>query len=224
LRLRTAMPRTIIRISRCKASRHAQSVSQIIGKSDRATCWVRSEGVNRSQFVLQQGASQPHHGVSVIYVLDPARRSVETRSHCELEGLCFLATITSIHTGKRDRAAILRCAYELQSYLNFAKGVVIEGVQMLCPPDLTGRRSWSLETLVQIVCFRGVDTEDSAVVYETSVGTYKLGELDLRRKKTRHVWYSERHLRAHSPRASNHTHTVDTSEPQFYGSMLTDRA
>lgn len=172
--------------------------------------------------MLQQGASQTHDGVSVIYVLDPARRSVETRSHCEVEGLCFLATITSIHTGKRDRAAIVRCAYELQSYLNFAKGVVIEGVQMLCPPDLTGRPAWSLETLVQIVCFRGVETEDSAVVYETSMGTYKLGDLDLRRRKTRHVWYSERHLRAHSPRASNET--VDISEPQFYGSMLKDRA
>jgi hypothetical protein len=79
-----------------------------------------------------------------------------------------------------------------------------------------------LETLVQIVCFRGVDTEDSAVVYETSMGTYKLGDLDLRRRKTRHVWYSERHLRTHSPRASNQT--ADIIEPQFYGSMLKDRA
>nr|WP_234407615.1 hypothetical protein [Pseudomonas bohemica] len=132
--------------------------------------------------------------------------------------MCFLATITSIHTGKQDRAAIVRCAYELQSYLNFAKGVGIEGVQMLCPPDLTGRPAWSLETLVRIVCFRGVETEESAVVYETSMGTYKLGELDLRRKKTRQVWYSERHLRAHTPHVPDHA--VDISELHFYGSTM----
>lgn len=85
---------------------------------------------------------------------------------------------------------------------------------MLCPPDLTGRDFWSLEDLVQIVCFRGIETGDSAVVYRTSKGTYKLGELDLRRKKTRHVWYSENRLRAHTPRVSNRI--VDISELDLY--------
>ncbi|MDB1112839.1 hypothetical protein PL026_27445, partial [Pseudomonas extremaustralis] len=50
----------------------------------------------------------------MIYVLDPKSRDVHVGLHCEVEGICFLATITSIHTGKRDRAALIRCAYELQ--------------------------------------------------------------------------------------------------------------
>jgi len=46
----------------------------------------------------------------VIYVLDPATRAVHARSHCEIEGLCFLLTITPILVGKQDRMAIVRCA------------------------------------------------------------------------------------------------------------------
>lgn len=149
-----------------------------------------------------------------MYLHDPSRRATLTSSQCEVEGPCFLATISSIHTGKRNSAAIVRCAYELRHYLNLAKDVVIEGVQMLCPPDLTGRDVWSLEDLVQIVCFRGIETGDSAVVYRTSKGTYKLGELDLRRKKTRHVWYSENRLRVHTSRVSHRF--VDISELDLY--------
>ncbi len=205
----------------CNASRHTPPVNEIVPDAIEP-CWCRSHAVSRSLTRAAAGSQQTHDGVSVIYVFDPARSSVEANSHCEVEGLCFLATITSIHTGKRDRAAIVRRAYELQRYLNFAAGVTVEGVQILCPPELTGRSGWSLETLVKIVCFRGIDTEASAVVYETPMGTYKLGELDLRRNKTRQVWYSERHLRAHSPCVSNQTFNVN--EPQLYGSMLTARA
>lgn len=68
----------------------------------------------------------------VIYVLDPATRAVHARSRCEIEGLSFLLTITPIQVGKQDRMAIVRCAYELQHYLDCATGVTIEGVQMLC--------------------------------------------------------------------------------------------
>jgi len=134
-----------------------------------------------------------------------------------VEGPCFLATISSIQTGKRDRAAIVRCAYELQSYLNLATDVIVEGIQMLCPPNLTGRTAWSLEDLLQIDCFRGVETEDSAVVYRTSIGTYKLGKLDLRRKKTCHVWYSKQRLSAYIPQASNRV--LDMSEPHLYAAF-----
>jgi hypothetical protein len=156
------------------------------------------------------------NGVPVIYMLDPARRGVESRTHCEVEGACFLATITSIQSGKRDRAAIVRCAYELQTYLSCATGVVIEGVQMLCPPELTGRNVWSLEELVQIVCFRGVDTDESAVVYSTALGSYKLGSLDLRRKKTRHVWFSGQRLSSHVPRKT--TPSPSLGDLLLYGS------
>jgi hypothetical protein len=153
----------------------------------------------------------------VIYVLDPRSRAVHARSHCEVEGFCFLLTITSIQTGKRDRAAIVRCAYELQHYLNFAEDVLIEGVQMLCPPRVNGRQFWSLEDIIQIVCFRGAEADESAVVYKTASGTYKLGALDLRRKKTRHVWYSEDRLHAQAPQVSNRV--LNESELFLYANV-----
>lgn len=154
----------------------------------------------------------------MIYTLDPASREVHTMKQCEVEGLCFLATITSIHTGKRNRAVIIRCAFELHYFLRAATDVEVEGLQMLCPPTVTGRDLWSLEELLQIVFFRGVETEESAVVYRTSIGTYKLGNLDLRRKKTQRVWYSEQRLRSHTPQTSNPI--WDMSKPVLYASVL----
>lgn len=153
----------------------------------------------------------------VTYVLDHKSRDVRVGTNCEVEGLSFLATITSIHTGKRDRAALIRCAYELQHYLTLAQDVAIEAVQMLCPPDLTGLDHWSLEELVQIVCYRGIGTAETAVVYTTSMGTYKLGDLDLRKRKTRQVWYSEQRLRSHVPTASNRS--IELSEPYLYAAI-----
>lgn len=88
-----------------------------------------------------------------------------------------------MRTGQKDRAALIRCAYELHYYLQVAQDVVIEGVQMLCPPAVNGTSGWSLEDMLQIVFFKGVDSDQSAVLYRTAVGTYKLGDLDLRRKK-----------------------------------------
>lgn len=153
----------------------------------------------------------------MIYVLDPRTRTVHARSYCEVEGFCFLITITSIQSGKQDRAAIVRCAYELQNYLSCAEDVLIEGVQMLCPPSLNGREFWSLEDVIQIVCFRGAEADESAVVYKTATGTYKLGELDLRRKKTRHVWYSENRLHVRTPRVS--TRDLNDSELFLYAAV-----
>ena len=49
------------------------------------------------------------------------------------------------------------------------------------------------------------------------MGTYKLGELDLRRKKTRQVWYSEHRLRAHSPQFS--TRVVNKGELYLYAAV-----
>ena len=153
----------------------------------------------------------------MIYVLDPKSRAVHARSNCEVEGFCFLITITSIKTGKRDRAAIVRCAYELQNYLNFAQDVLIESVQMLCPPSVDGRGFWSLEDVIHVVCFRGAEADESAVVYKTATGTYKLGELDLRRKKTRHVWYSEHGLHARTPQVSDRV--LNESELFLYAAL-----
>jgi hypothetical protein len=153
----------------------------------------------------------------VIYVLDHKSRDVRVGLHCEIEGLCFLATITSIHTGKRDRAALVRCAYELQHYLAHAQDVSIMAVQMLCPPNLTGRDAWSLEELDQIICYQGIETDEGAVIYKTSMGTYKFGDLDLRRRKTRQVWYSEQRLNAHVPRFSERV--FDSDEPHLYAAV-----
>lgn len=150
-------------------------------------------------------------------MLNHASREISASSQCEVEGPCFLATITSMHTGKRNRVGVIRCAYELQRYLTCARGVRIEGIQMLCPPTLTGRDGWSLEDLVQIISFQGVETKESAVVYRTSSATYKIGSLDLRRKKTGRIWYSEQNLHSHIPQSSNPL--LDSSKPQLYASF-----
>lgn len=116
----------------------------------------------------------------------------------------FLLAISSTQPGMRDRAAIVSCAYELQYYMTIAEDIEINAVQMLCPPTLSVSGEWTLEDMEQITCFQGVETQASAVVYRTSQGTYKIGELDLRKKKTSRVWFSKKHLAAHHPRISGH--------------------
>lgn len=138
----------------------------------------------------------------MIYVLDSAVRTVRASTHCEIDGPCFLVTLTNLSTGKRDRSAIIECAYELRYYLQAAEDVVINQIQMLCPPVLTGRIGWSLEKLMSIDFFQGIEIDQSAVIYQTLVGTYKLGELDLRRKKNSENWFSEETLQTLRPRAS----------------------
>jgi len=162
------------------------------------------------------GAGELAAVCSLIYMLDPVSKAVQERSHCEVEGLCFLLTITSIQTGQRNRAAIVRCAYELQTYITCAKDVRIEEVQMLCPPSVNGSEVWSLEHLQKIVFFEGIETGESAVVYRTSDNTYKFGNLDLRKKKTRRTWYAEQHLFSRSNQQSNFI--LDMREPHFYAS------
>jgi len=101
-----------------------------------------------------------------------------------------------------DRAAMVSCAYELQHFMAAASDVTISRVQMLCPPALSRSGKWSLEDLHQITCFQGIATDKSAVVYRTSCGVYKMGELDLRKKKTTQVWFSQKRLENHRPRIS----------------------
>lgn len=87
-----------------------------------------------------------------------------------------------------------------------ASNVEISHVQMLCPPAITRSGKWSLEDLDRITCFQGVATEESAVVYRTSQGVYKMGELDLRKKKTSRVWFSKKRLENHCPTTSEPEH------------------
>ena len=129
----------------------------------------------------------------------------------------FLVTITPAQTGARDRAAMINCAYELKHYLSAATDVRIDHVQMLCPPTLTRSGGWSLEDLVDIVCFQGIGSEESAVVYRTSRGVYKLGELDLRKKKTRQTWYSKKRLADHRLKISKGS--SDSGDPQMYAPL-----
>lgn len=138
----------------------------------------------------------------MIFLFDPKQQEVRTWTHCEIEGPCFIATITSIRTGQRNRAAMVECAYELRHYLLTAKDVVVRHVHMMCPPSISGRSAWALEELESIVAFTGVDNDQSALLYRTSTASYKLGDLDLRRKKHSRVLFSTRHLKQHSPEAS----------------------
>lgn len=149
----------------------------------------------------------------MIFLFDRKHGEVRTWTHCEIEGLCFIATITSIRTGQRNRAAVVECAYELQHYLSNAKDVVVRHVHMMCPPSISGRSAWALEELESIVAYRGVDVDQHAVLYRTAVATYKLGELDLRKKKHTRILFSARHLERHSTRASNFPH--DDMEPRL---------
>jgi len=139
----------------------------------------------------------------VIFLFDPKHKEVRTWTHCEIEGLCFIATITSMKTGQRNRAAVVECAYELRHYLLTAKDVVVRHVHMMCPPSISGRSAWAMEELESIVAFNGVDVDESAVLYRTSVASYKLGELDLRKKKHSRVLYCARHLERYPPLASD---------------------
>lgn len=150
----------------------------------------------------------------MIILFDPKLKEVRTWTHCEIEGLCFIATITSMRTGQRNRAAVVECAYELRHYLLTAKNVVVNHVHMMCPPSLSGRSAWALEELESIVAFTGVNTDQSAVLYRTSVASYKLGDLDLRKKKHSRVLFSARQLEQHSPQ------TPDASDDGMYPQML----
>lgn len=153
----------------------------------------------------------------MIFLFDPKQKDVRTWTHCEIEGLCFIATITSIKTGQQNRAAMVECAYELRHYLSTAKDVVVRHVHMLCPPSISGRSAWALEELESIVAFTGVDNDQSAVLYRTSIASYKLGELDLRGKKHSRVLFSTRHLKQHSPVASDAPH--DESYPRMFAPL-----
>ncbi len=143
-------------------------------------------------------------GCSVILVFDPEQDKTRTWTHGEIDGLCFIATIRSLTTRQADRAAILGCAYELRHYMLTATNVSIRHVHMLCPPSISGRAFWTLEELESVVAFSGMDTNDNAVVYKTAVASYKLGDLDLRRRKKGRILFSTQQLLDHTPLYAAH--------------------
>ena len=112
---------------------------------------------------------------------------------------------------------MVSCAYELQHYLTIATDVEISDVHMLCPPALTGSGHWRLEELAQITYFQGVAPPDSAVLYRTSQGAYKIGELDLRKKKISRVWFSKKRLENLRPRISERV--CGSSDHQMYAPL-----
>lgn len=189
------------------------------GKPDTLECAASEVQHTSSIFYYQLPAKHAESRMvsQLIYVLDPTEQKVFTRSHCELEGIGFLLTITSAQTGKSDRAAMVSCAYELQHYMTAASDVEISHVQMLCPPALTRSDRWSLVDLDQITCYQGVTTEETAVVYRTAQGVYKIGALDLRLKKTTKVWFSKKRLANHRPRISESHRTA--SAPRMYAPL-----
>lgn len=65
---------------------------------------------------------------------------------------------------------------------------------MMGPPSISGRSAWGLEELESIVVFHEVDSDQTAVVYQTSIANYKTQS---------RVLYSARHLQRHSPEATN---------------------
>lgn len=150
----------------------------------------------------------------MIYLSESHTRTVRAGSYCEIEGLCFWVTLRSLTSGQSERAAVVENAYELNVFLTQATGVDIEKVQMLCPPSVTGRSHWTMEDLRKVVIHRGIESSKSAVVYETAVATYKLGDLDLRLRKRSHALYSAQILKARVPCAAIAQKSAE--EPELY--------
>ncbi len=154
----------------------------------------------------------------MILLYDATSREIKTWTHCELEGLCFFISIRCMHTGQQDRVAIVQCAHELRHYLEAAKDVEIHHVQMLCPPLISGQSQWTLEDLESVTIYTGVNIQENAVVYRTKERTYKLGELDLRRKKQSRRLYSSSRLSSRTSEPSDNLPAVQ--EVRLYSSFL----
>jgi len=153
----------------------------------------------------------------LIYLSESHSHTVRTGSYCEIEGMSFWVTLRSLFAGENERAAVVSDAYELNVFLTQATGVEITQVQMLCPPSITGRPHWSLEELRRVVIHRGIESSQSAVIYETAVATYKLGDLDLRMRKRSHALYSARNLKARI--ASPAIPPKSAEEPRLYAHL-----
>jgi hypothetical protein len=127
-------------------------------------------------------------------VYDPRGKEVRTHSVAEIEGPCFVATITSLDTGETNRAALLRCAFTLYEYLLSVKGVEIKHIHMMSPPSISGRNSWVMEELISVTSHSGLETSEGSVVYRTTESVYKIGEFDMRKRKRSRLLYSAHHL------------------------------
>lgn len=153
----------------------------------------------------------------MIFLFDPKAGEVRTWTHCEIEGLCFFITIKCMRTGQRNRAAVVNCAHELRHYLLVAKDIEILQVQMMCPPSITGLSGWLLEELDSVVLHSGIGTKETAVVYKTKTQSYKLGDLDLRKKKSSRKLYSVNQFLTHEPEKGE-SRTID-NETHLYSNF-----
>jgi hypothetical protein len=150
-------------------------------------------------------------------VYDPIEKSVRTLSHAEIEGPCFIVTITSLENGETNRAALLRCAYSLREYLLIVKGVEIKHIHMMCPPSLSGKSQWIMEELISVVSYNGLESQEGGVVYRTKKSVYKMGEFNLRQKKKSRILYSSEQLQGRISEALPHSAGRATTE--FFGQM-----
>ncbi|CAG8867828.1 hypothetical protein D3C76_681110 [compost metagenome] len=145
-------------------------------------------------------------------VYDPTEKKVRTWSHAEIDGPCFVVTITSLQTGETNRAALLRCTYTLYHYLRTVKGVEIKHIHMMCPPSVSGKSHWIMEELLSVTCYNGLETPKSSLVYRTKGSVYKIGEFDLRKKKKSRILYSSQHLQEHNSLPLPHPSDQVTTE------------
>ncbi|VVO36777.1 hypothetical protein PS712_05473 [Pseudomonas fluorescens] len=145
-------------------------------------------------------------------IYDPIEKAVKTWSHAEIEGPCFIATITSLESGETNRAALLRCAYSLHQYLLMVKGVEIKHIHMMCPPSISGKSQWIMEELISVISYNGLGSPEGSVVYRTKESVYKIGEFDLRQKKKSRVLYSSEQLQGHISEALSHPAGRTTTE------------
>ncbi|MBD9606151.1 MULTISPECIES: hypothetical protein [Pseudomonas] len=148
-------------------------------------------------------------------VYDPIEKKVRTWSHAEIDGPCFVVTITSLQTGETNRAALLRCIYTLNHYLLTVKGVEIENIHMMCPPSISGKSHWIMEELLSVTSYNGLETPESTIVYRTKGSVYKIGEFDRRKKKKSRVIYSSHHLQEH--KSEPFSHPTDQVTTELFG-------
>lgn len=150
-----------------------------------------------------------------MFVNDPTFNKTRSFPHIEIEGPCFVATITSLTTGDTNRAALLECIFTLRHYLLAVRDVEIKQIHMMCPPPITGESHWTLEELISITLIDELETQKGGVIYHTNKSVYKIGDFDHGHSTQGHVIYSAQDLRSHVPKPSKNHSEIDS--PRLIG-------
>lgn len=143
-------------------------------------------------------------------VNDPISKKNRSFPHAEIEGPCFVITITSVKTKNTNRAALLECVFTLHHYLLAVSDVEIKHIHMMCPPSITGKSHWVLEELVSITFLDETKTKKGGVIYQTKESVYKIGDFDHDHSTQGHVIYSVQNLQSYVPKISNHHSDMDS--------------